>query len=252
MIHVLTIHFNSDIWIDLQLAKIKKHIKECKVWSYADGFDISEHKHKFHYLENSKTIKQKWVSANHWTKLNKLTDCVLNDSNTKNDDILIWMDSDAFPVSDVSDYINKKLKKYSLVAVYRPEEAGDVIPHPSFTCSTVEFWKQHKLTWDGVPKKPRFRHEPGTHDSGGQLYFYMLDNNIEWYKMRRSRSLTEHPVFFTIYDNLVYHHGSGSRKNKRWKPSCRWEHETQMKLEYNTNEIFNNIKRDNFNFLESE
>ena len=218
MIHIITVHFKTDEWIDVQLTQIDKHISDYKLWSYCDGFDISPHKHKFHFCENfSPTIKYRTGYLNHMDKLNSLTKVVMDDDETKDDDLLIWMDSDAFPVDDVNDYVVEKLSKYPLIAVHRLEHAREEFhPHPSFTCTNVFFWKKHKLNWDGVPgiiddNNPMGLNKHGLHDPGGKLYQDLLENNIEWYRMRRTKSLTKHVVFFTIYDNLVYHHGAGSR-----------------------------------------
>jgi len=234
MIHIITVHFKSDKWIDLQLKQIDKYVSDYKVWTHCDEFDISPHRHKFHFCENSEvTVKAEY--KNHLLKLNALTENVVWDDDTKDDDILIFMDSDAFPVNDVNDYVVEKLSKYPLLAVYRPENGGDVIPHPSFTCSTVAFWKEHNLDWGGIRGG-----ELGTKDPGGKLYQYLLKNNIEWYRMRRTKSLTKHEVFFTIYDNLVYHHGAGSRKKNS---SCRGG---RFGAKYDANEMFEMISEENF------
>ena len=256
MIHILTVHFKSDKWIDLQLKQIDKHITNYKVWSYCDGFDISSHKHKFHYCGVWPAGRERGGQS-HWKKLNKLSERVIKDTDTKDGDILIWMDSDTLPINNVNDHISERLSTYSLLAVNRLENAGDVIPHPSFACSTVAFWKKHNLenpkmcNWGGSfirskasPKRNRFGEPPGTYDNGGSLYFYLLDNNIEWYRMRRTHSLTDHPVYFTIYDNLVYHHAAGSRKSVN---GTRYDKLNGIKNKYNTSEeIFNMISKDDF------
>lgn len=239
MIHIITVHFKTDKWIDLQLKQIDKHVTDYKVWSYCDGFDISPHKHKFHFCENSGvTVKTEY--KNHLLKLNALTENVVWDEDTKDDDILIFMDSDAFPVNDINDYVVEKLSKYPLLAVYRPENGGDVIPHPSFTCSTVAFWMEdlfpRKKIWGGVHGG-----ELGTSDPGGKLYKYLSRNNIEWYRMRRTQSLTEHPVHFTIYDDIVYHHNAGSRDR-----TCRLDDNNDIKVEYDEAEMFTMISEENF------
>ena len=265
MIHILTIHVNSDQWIDLQLGQINKHTKDYKVWSYCDGFDVSSYKDKFHFCEswqrkdNQKMNEGNKMSSDHSTKLDDLTTFVCNDPDTKDDDIMIWMDSDAFPVNNVNNYVTKKLSKYPLLGVNRKENPnGDVIPHPSFVCSTAIFWRQHKWSWSGcqlvrkLSTRKRFN-TGGTHDTGGKLYLHLLINNIDWYRMHRTHSLTAHPVNFTIYDDLIYHHGSGSRRS-----SSRWDLTNAMKQRRGrgiklkcrkkklTKYMFNVISEDNF------
>jgi len=225
MIHIITIHSKIDKWIDPQLKQISKYISNYKVWAYCDGFNILKHKHKFYFCENFKNENKKKTleaSSDHMVRLNSLTQLVLDDPETQESDFLIWMDSDAFPVNHVNDYISKKLLEYPLIAVNRPENGGDVIPHPSFTCTHASFWKNHRLNWDGLPvddpKKLCFT-GGDLYDTGGKLYKYLLDQNIDWYRLLRTRSLTKHKVFFTIYDDLIYHHGAGSRAGKH--PVCR-------------------------------
>jgi len=207
MIHVITVHFKTDEWIDVQLMQIGRHISDYKVWTYFDGFDHLPYEDKFHFCKQYAT-KCNIGYLDHIKKLNSLTNVVLNDKKTKDTDILIWLDSDSFPIRNLNDYINEKLLKYPLIAVNRRENDGDVIPHPSFTCTSVSFWKKHKLNWDAFPGEKILQ------DPGGKLYKVLLEKNIEWYKLFRTNSLTKHQVFFTIYDDLIYHHGAGSRENK--------------------------------------
>ena len=241
MIHIITIHFKTPKWIDLQLKQIDKHTSDYKVWTYCDGFGISPHKHKFHFCENFKQSKSvpKVGSKNHMAKLNSLTQVVLRDVDTQDDDLLIWLDSDSFPINNVNDYVSGKMSKYPLIAINRPENDGDVIPHPSFTSTSVSFWKRHKLNWNGIPKG-----KLGTLDTGGELYRYLLNKNIEWYKLLRTRTLADHPLWFTIYDDLIYHHGAGSRGRH-----CRLDGKNRknpIKYEYAEGQIFEMISEENF------
>ena len=241
MIHIITIHFKTPKWVDLQLKQIDKHTSDYKVWTYCDGFGISPHKHKFHFCENFKQSRSvsKVGFKNHMAKLNSLTQVVLRDVDTQDDDLLIWLDSDSFPVNNVNDYVSGKMSKYPLIAINRPENDGDVIPHPSFTSTSVSFWKRHKLNWNGIPEG-----KLGTLDPGGELYRYLLNKNIEWYKLLRTRLLTDHPVWFTIYDDLIYHHGAGSRGR-----CCRLDItnlKNPIKYEYDEGQIFEMISEENF------
>lgn len=242
MIHIITIHFKTDKWVDLQLRQIDKYISDYKVWTYCDGFDISPHRHKFHFCENFKQSKPISKGAtDHMTKLNSLTQVVLNDVDTQDDDLLIWLDSDSFPIKNVNDYVSEKISKYPLIAINRVENAGDVIPHPSFTSTSVSFWKRHKLNWNVVPGG-----KLGTNDPGGKMYMYLKNKNIEWYKLLRTKSLTEHPVWFTIYDDLIYHHGAGSRIRR-----CRYDRMNQNKpIDDNLeSQIFDMILKENYEKL---
>ena len=50
-------------------------------------------------------------------------------------------------------------------------------------------------------------------DVGSKLYKNLTENNINWYPMLRSNKVDLHPVFFAVYDNIIYHHGAGFREN---------------------------------------
>ena len=60
------------------------------------------------------------------------------------EDILLFIDGDAFPISDVATYAEEKLKQFPLIAVQRSENDGDPQPHPCFCITTVGFWKKNK------------------------------------------------------------------------------------------------------------
>lgn len=235
MIHIITCHYKTDRWIDLQLKYVKKHVKNYKLWAYFDGVDHTPHKHKFDFCQEYIPQIRKRCELDHIEKLNSLTNIVLKAKKTKDNDLLLWLDSDALPIRDLNRYVNKKLANYCLLAINRPENDGDLIPHPSFTCTTVSFWKKHKLNWDAVPGRLNRRKNPyGLYDAGGKLYQDLLEKNIEWYKLLRTKSITKHQVFFTFYDNMIYHHGAGSRTLK----SCRGGDFGASYKEYN---IFANL-----------
>ena len=235
MKHIITVHHKTNKWIDLQVKQIGKHISNCKVWSYCDGFDILPHRHKFDFCENSNIDIMNGSSLNHMAKLNSLTDIVLKSKDVNENDLLIWLDSDAFPIKDLDEYISKKMSRYNFIAINRPENGGDRIPHPSFTCSTVSFWKKHNLNWNGLPDIKKH----GLNDTGGYIYKVLTSKNIEWYKLLRTSSLTKHEVFFTIYDNLIYHHGAGTRHRGRTSGDCRGG---DFGATYNQKEIFKMVK----------
>lgn len=224
MIHICTIHFKTPKWVELQAKFFSKYIsQEYKVYSYCDGFDFTEYKKYFYFVSNSPVnlfqdegFENPSVGyLDHISKLNSLTNEVVNIKSVDPYDIIIWMDSDSLLVSNLSNYIYKKMKQFPLLAVCRPENNGDIIPHPSFTCTTVGFWKNNHLDWSGVPGKCENQtNKSGLHDPGGKMYKTLEKHEIDWYRMRRSFSFTEHKVFYTIYDDVVYHHGAGSQNRR--------------------------------------
>lgn len=214
MIHYITVHFRGDQWVDTQLKHIEKFTSDYKVWCFfSEHMDTSPHKHKYHFLENHDNIKGVSGSYDHATKLDDLFKVVAEDENTKDDDVVIFIDSDAFPIGNINDYIESKLKGYDLAGVSRPEnDDGHFCIHPCFAFSTVAFWKQNKLTWHGLNMQAPIHNF--LDDTGGLLYQDISKKNIKCFKIFKSKksSIDTHPIFFSSYDNIIYHHGAGSRK----------------------------------------
>ena len=48
-------------------------------------------------------------------------------------------------------------------------------------------------------------------DVGGNLLKIMQDRKVPWLPLRRSGGAAAHPVLFSIYEGLVYHHGAAFR-----------------------------------------
>ena len=241
-IHIMTVHYRSSRWLDLQLKKINKHCKNFKIYTIYNKMDkMSSYKKYFDYCKLGR-VRKKGVSFegiprkswNHWTKLNNLTRKVVNNGDTKDDDILIWIDCDAFPVADVNDFIETKLKEFEFFAINRKELNNSVIPHPSFAGCKVKFWKKHNLSWEGIPHA---RIGKETHDTGGKIYEMLTKNKIDWYKLNLSHTLTPHQYYFVVYDSLIYHHGAGTR-------SKRYMHGVSVDMP----KLFQDIQKDNFDF----
>lgn len=151
MIHVLTVHWKNEDWIEAQFGFLKRHInRSFQVYAFLNGIDPAAYKEKFFYISDEE-IKS------HATKLNLLADvaCMAAESN---DDWLIFIDSDAFPIANVVEYAESRLAKYPLIAVRRDENFGDPQPHPCFCITTVGFWKQIEGDWKrGLSLEERYR-----------------------------------------------------------------------------------------------
>jgi hypothetical protein len=204
MIHVLTVHWRNEDWIEPQLNHLSRHIdRPYRVYAFLNGIDPAAYKDKFFYI-CTEDIKS------HAIKLNLLADiaCLAAEGP---DDWLIFLDSDAFPIADVVGYAEDRLHKYPLIAVRRDENLGDPQPHPCFCITTVGFWKKIGGDWK---RGYQWKNAAGNlvTDVGGNLLGKLREKNIGWLPMLRSNQINLHPVFFGIYDNLVYHHGAGSRK----------------------------------------
>ena len=204
MIHVLTIHWKDDTWVDLQCSYFQRYLGKDNYISYAFLNDLPlKHKKKFFYSSTE-------AITDHSIKLNILADiaCI----NSQNDsDILLFVDGDAFPIAPIKDFITHSLAVFPLVAVQRLENLGDIQPHPSFCFTTVGFWKKIQGDWNiGYSWKNSLGENVA--DVGGNLLEKLNDQNINWKKLKRSNVINYHPLWFGVYENMIYHHGAGFRE----------------------------------------
>ncbi len=206
MIHILTIHWKSDRWIDTQLKYLNHFIKQpFKVYAFLNGIkDVSKHQEKFFYV-STEAIKS------HPSKLNLLADLAcMNAESSK--DYLLFLDGDAFPIASLDPFIEKTLAAYPLAAVQRKENYGDQQPHPCFCITQIDYWKRINgnwhmgdVRWNNTLGKP-------VGDIGGIMLRKLQQHNASWFKLLRSNQInTDHPVLFGKYHDLVYHHGAGFR-----------------------------------------
>ena len=203
MIHVLTVHWVDDRWVDIQLSYLRRYVAApFKVYAFLNYLK-RDHRSKFFYTSTEK-IRQ------HDVKLNLLADVAALHAGDP-DDWLMFLDGDAFPIGDVVSYGRAKLNGYPLAAVQRRENFGDIQPHPSFCLTTVGFWKEIGGDWRGGHK---WKNNAGqwVSDVGGNLLAILERRGIDWFRMLRSNEKDLHPLWFGIYDDLVYHHGAGFRK----------------------------------------
>ena len=202
MIYIATIHWQTEKWIDIQLKYLRKNIKEnYKVFAFLGQID-NQHQSKFFFSINE-------LFKDHGIKLNILAEVIQMDSKNEND-VIIFLDGDAFPINDLVPFIMNKLEKHPLLAINRKENLGDVIAHPAFCATTLKFWKEIQGDWK---KGFEYKNQVGRimADVGGNLYYNLVKRKINWYPLMRTNKLNYHPLFYGIYDDLIYHHGAGFR-----------------------------------------
>ena len=202
MIHIISVHWQSDQWIDIQLKYLNKYMN-APFRMYVSLNDIPKgHEDKFFY---SCSIPEK----SHAFKLNILAKKIMEASDTDPNDYIIFLDGDAFPVGDVMGYVEENINKYPLIAVQRRENF-DTQPHPCFCITTVDFWNRINGDWEiGYKWKNLVGEEVS--DVGGNLLKILEDHQVEWLPMLRSNKKDLHPLFFGIYEDVIYHHGAGFR-----------------------------------------
>ena len=198
MFHVLTVHFRSQNWIDVQLRYVQEHLPpDTQVWGCLNGID-SEHWHRFDHAVD--------FQGSHAEKLNELARMVSETSDA--DDYLVFLDGDAFPISRIDEGV---LAGAPLAAVRRDENLRDPQPHPCFCVTSVGFWNEIKGDW-----RPgyRWKNELGysVTDVGGILLRALRRARQPWTPLLRSNTVNLHPVFYGVYGGVVYHHGAGFRE----------------------------------------
>lgn len=203
MIHIATVHWKTDKWIDIQLEYLKRNIQsDFKVYAFLNDVP-GEHSYKFHYC-STEPIEE------HAIKLNLLAERI--SWNAKNDDIIIFLDGDAFPISEkVVPFIHSKIGFHKLIAVQRIECHGDKNPHPCFCATTISFWNQIKGDWK---MGHSWKDSKGLiiTDVGGNLLLKLKEFEVNWLPLHRSNKNNLHPLWFGMYADMIYHHGAGFRK----------------------------------------
>lgn len=204
MIYICTVHYQTEVWIRPQLEFIKKNIDR----PYKIVACVPETRNcKDFYLESCYE-NDSILSYNHADKLNYLSKIVCLEA--KPTDVIIFLDGDAFPIKPIGRYLEEKLSKYALIAVQRKENDGDMNPHPSFAATTVGFWKKIEGDWyPGYSWKNC--HGSEVSDTGGNLLKILDEHKVNWYPLNRTNRTNIHPLWFGIYDDVVYHHGAGYR-----------------------------------------
>jgi hypothetical protein len=207
LIHVATVHWGTDRWIDAQLRYLDRFLPApFRIYAFLNNVPPG-HESKFFY-SSDEPIKQ------HAVKLNVLAEFI-RASADRPSDVLIFIDGDAFPTARLQPLIDDRLERHSLIAVQRYENLGDLQPHPCFCMTTVGFW--HEIggdwkpghTWLDVSGKRLT-------DVGGNLLGLLDRAGVDWYRLRRVNIHNPHPILFGFYGDeehgaVVYHHGAGFR-----------------------------------------
>ena len=203
MLHIATVHWLDPTWVDIQCTYFAKTLSRTpyRLYAFLNGIDEKPHRDKFHYISTQPIVS-------HITKLNLLAEEICHTGEP--DDIIIFIDGDAFPVNNFVPYIEEQLQHFPLVAVQRLENEGDPQPHPSFCATTIRFWKEIDGDWS---KGPKWQTNTGTlrSDTGGVLWEKLGRAGISWKPILRSNVVNLHPLWFGVYGDLIYHHGAAFR-----------------------------------------
>lgn len=200
MIYVATIHYKTPKWIDVQLSYLRRHISEpLTTFAVLDGIDAEHH---------SKFDRVVAAHGSHEGRLNLLAAEISADADA--DDLIMFVDGDAFPIVDPMPTVHEALERTSLVAVRRDEANGDQQPHPSFCVIRVGEWERLHGDWS-TGYQWRTNSGGSMSDVGGNLLGCIERTRSSWTPLLRSNTRNDHPLWFGVYGGLVYHQGSGFR-----------------------------------------
>jgi hypothetical protein len=200
VLYIASVHYRSPQWIEIQTRHLREHISvPYQTWSSLEHIDPS---YSVHF---DRVVEQR---ASHAGKLNHLAMEIAQEA--ADDDLLMFMDGDAFPIADPMALIADGLSRAPLMAVRRAENADEPQPHPCFCVTTVGTWRSLHGDWTAGPVWPGPRGMP-TSDVGGNLLRRLQLTGTPWVELLRSNNNQLDPLYFGIYEDTIYHHGAGFR-----------------------------------------
>lgn len=204
MLHIATPHVGSGAWIDLQLEHYRRHTTEpYRTYAIVDRLDGSEA--PFDWAAEASAEESRHAGPTFNRLAAAVCDCA------DGDDVIVFTHGDAWPIRrGWNERVRAWLQRYPLVAVNRAENAGDPHAHDSFCATTARFWTELGGDWLNGPRWPTAVGGTAT-DTGATLWRQLEDAGIEWRRMRRTSRHDLHPLWFGIYEDLIYHHGAGFR-----------------------------------------
>jgi hypothetical protein len=200
MLHIATVHYDSPRWIEIQTRYLRRHISvPFTTWSSLEHIDPS---YAVHF---DQIVQQR---GSHAGKLNHLATEIAQVAS--DEDLLMFLDGDAFPIADPMALITDGLARSALVAVRRAENVNEPQPHPCFCVTTVGTWRRLPGDWTAGPTWPGARGKLTT-DVGANLLRRLELTGTPWTQVLRSNRRNLDPLYFGVYGGVVYHHGAGFR-----------------------------------------
>jgi hypothetical protein len=213
LLHVVTVHFHTDRWIEPQLRHLRRFTPpDTEVWASLDGIEPGRG------FEHETTL-----DGPHADKLDELARRV--SAVAAPEDHLLFLDGDAFPVAPLAPLFDVA---EPLVAARRPE-APVAVPHACFCLTTVGFWNDIGADWQAgqyhwIASGREWTGE--VTDIGANLMVLMRERDIEWRPLHwvNTRVLPTPHAFLIFGDEdlgpVVYHHGAGFRSRPNPLADC--------------------------------
>jgi hypothetical protein len=200
MVYVATAQYRSPRWIEIQTRYLRESIGvPFQTWSSLELIDTSFAVHFDRVVEQL---------GPHAGKLNHLAMEISVEA--ADEDLLMFLDGDAFTIADPMPLIQDALARAPLLAVRRDENVEEPQPHPSFCVTTVGTWSSLCGDWTAGPTWTGAHGSP-TSDVGANLLRKLELAQTPWVPVLRSNSHDIDPLYFGIYGGVVYHHGAGFR-----------------------------------------
>jgi hypothetical protein len=200
VLYVATVHYRSPQWVKIQTRYLREHLSvPYQVWTSLQGIDDTYAGYFDRVLDQH---------GSHAGKLNHLAMEISQEAS--DDDLIMFLDGDAFPITDPMPLISDGLAKAPLIAVRRAENVNEPQPHPCFCVTTVAAWSELHGDWTSGPTWAGARGKRGG-DVGGNLLRRLELSNTPWVQVLRSNRKNLDPLYFGIYGDTVYHHGAGFR-----------------------------------------
>jgi hypothetical protein len=186
LLHIATVHFKSPRWIPIQIRELSRNVGvPYKIWTSLEGIDPSFGRHFDRVVEQE---------GRHESKLNGLAREIAAEAGP--DDLVMFLDGDAFPFVDPFPLIERGLAEAPLLAVRRAENCDEPQPHPCFCVTRVSTWRDLDGDWS---------------EEGTVLLEQLRGSGTPWSEVLRTNGGNRHPVFFGVYGDAIYHHGAGFR-----------------------------------------
>jgi hypothetical protein len=267
VLHVATVHNESPRWVEIQTRYLREHIHTpYRTWASLEGIDRSYGTHFDNVLAQR---------GSHPGKLNHLAMEICHRAD--DDDLIMFLDGDSFPISDPMPLISEALSRAPLVAVRRAENLDDPQPHPCFCVTTVHTWRTLHGDWSQGYEWTNALGN-GVSDTGANLLAALELTKTPWVEVLRSNRRNLDPLFFAVYGDTIYHHGAGFRGVERftrvhaslapkakpaprvpilgwalrradWRRRRAWERDTKERLAQLSNAVLAKIQQGNSDWL---
>jgi len=212
MIHLFTLHFGSDEWVDLQVESFKKHIKvpykSYAIFSHMNQEMYDKNKNNFDYFKVSEDGKHIHKNGRYHVTDGHREILPMIKEDMKDGDIFMRFDSDAILIDDIDEKFIDKVKQENFISVQEPQHEWDLnhkTPHPSFWAFPCEYLNQD------LDRAMSDIYEDRDSNWWGGVTSWLKSSNITYYPLNRTNKINLHPLYYGIYSDLIYHHWAGSR-----------------------------------------